>query len=320
MFTVQQSAGLRVETTRFNPSCLGLCSAWHIVTAGLCYRAAPQPCGNIFFVGCGGGFTWGLILWWRKGARETTASHAADGDRIHWNKICMWTWRVDSWLTPCCSQKTAGGCFCCPTLSVQDETVQSDVITTAYANQLCDRMAGLGFKEIVLACRCTVHVCRVKNSPPSYNFISNKKNLKTRIFVEKSLFLFNKSNLNTASKMEKSHIGMSETKLFKLHREKRTRTYFLLFQFDSKNIRGGTQRSQKWSIRCSCPTGLAFECLCDRIVICKFAPELQFVARDNSLGCRMDTTAGVNTNNNKTTPPPPPKKISHYTYCSIEYW
>lgn len=190
VFTVQQTARLRAKTTTFTPSCVCLCSAWHVVTAGLCHRAAPRPCGNIFFAGCGGGFTWGLILWWRKGAKETRHTlwmvtefteikyvYEDDGEwTLDWHRAASRRQLVDVFAAP-------------PYLC---ETKQCEVMSLLPLMQTScvDRMGSLGFKEIVLACSCTVHVCRVQNSPHSYNFIWNKMNLKTTIFVKKKFISF----------------------------------------------------------------------------------------------------------------------------------
>lgn len=66
-------------------------------------------------------------------------------------------WHVAHEHVLCRIEKTAGGCFRCPTQTVKDKTAQSDVITTAYANQLCDVMGCTGFKfnVCVLEHRCT---------------------------------------------------------------------------------------------------------------------------------------------------------------------
>lgn len=136
VFTVQQTARLRAKTTTFTPSCV------FMFCVACCHsRTVPQSGSTAlwkyFLCRVWRGIHMGFDLVMKEGCEGNT-SHAVDGDRIHWNKIRIrrW-WGVDSWLTPCCFQKTAGGCFCGPTLSVRDETVRSDVITTAYANQLC---------------------------------------------------------------------------------------------------------------------------------------------------------------------------------------
>lgn len=94
--TVQQLASLTLWMTRFNSIYLCLWSAWHIVTTGLCCRAAPRPWGNIFLVGCGRG---GLISWWKKGmsVRECKCHMQWMATGLIESKTRIRTWqRVDS--------------------------------------------------------------------------------------------------------------------------------------------------------------------------------------------------------------------------------
>lgn len=74
-------------------------------------------------------------------------SRAVDGDSINLSKnpFLNTTARLLNLLL-CSLLRTAGGCFCSPTQTVKDKTVRSDVITTAYANQLCSLMGSMGFK------------------------------------------------------------------------------------------------------------------------------------------------------------------------------
>lgn len=145
------------------------------------YRAAPRPWGNIFLVGCGRRLD--LVMkegYECKGNNPVSMSHAVEGDRMNWLKnpymnmtaSGLFDWHSPHELVLCRLQKTAGGCFRCPTQTVKDETVWSDVITTAYANQLCGLMGSMGFK--LSLCQNTdvqyvrAHVSAVKNSTPSY--------------------------------------------------------------------------------------------------------------------------------------------------------
>ncbi len=155
---------------------------WHIVTTGLFYGTAQWASGNIFLSGCGrgqgrAGIHMGLDLVMKEGCewmgnKLVTLSHTEDGDR-KWITDTRMSMMTDSEGTLdrhgahehvlCCLEKTAGGCFRCPTQTVKDKTVWSDVITTAYANQLCDLMGCTGFKFSVRSstavCVC-VHLCK----------------------------------------------------------------------------------------------------------------------------------------------------------------
>lgn len=172
-------------TYRFNSVFLWLWHLRNIVTSFLC-RKKYFPSWHVKWNSHGGwscdkGWVWvdktvTCNGWWEK-----------QHQTFVWKVIANSCLTLSSW-TSAIYLKTAVGYFRCPTQTVRDKAVSSDVITTTYRNQLQGLMGRERFTFSLCKAqhRCTANVCTCFCSSHTLN----KTRLRTRQFVRKKTFIF----------------------------------------------------------------------------------------------------------------------------------